>query len=68
MDGRDGKPGFSGMSAIGVTGAGAAAMRRSGSLGGWAVGATPEFLPEGRRAPASQRVRLHPANAFSSDR
>ncbi len=54
MDGRDGRPGFSGMSAIGVTGAGAAAasgIARSGSLGGWAVGATPEFLPEGVALP-----------------
>lgn len=72
MDGRDGKPGFSGMSAIGVTGGLAgggrgggrgrggaaqtggitqAAIAQSGSLGGWAVGATPEFLPEGVALP-----------------
>ena len=54
MDGRDGKPGFSGMAAIGVTGGGAAAangVARSGSLGGWAVGATPAFLPEGVALP-----------------
>lgn len=36
LEGRDGQPGFLGM-----------AFRRSGSLGGWAVGATPRKLPEG---------------------
>jgi hypothetical protein len=41
MDGRDGRPGFGGMSAVGV----AAVSGRGGSLGGWAVGATPAFLP-----------------------
>jgi len=47
MDGVDGKPGFTGMSAIGITGGAAA----SGSLGGWAVGATPVFLPDGLALP-----------------
>src|SRR5215471_2389237 len=41
LDGRDGHPGFGGMSAVGV----AAVSGKSGSLGGWAVGATPKFLP-----------------------
>lgn len=36
LDGQDGKPGFLGMG-----------FRRSGGLGGWAVGATPRMLPEG---------------------
>jgi len=43
-DGRDGKPGFGGM---GAAGAGAAAPGATGPLGGWAVGATPVFLPPG---------------------
>jgi hypothetical protein len=47
LDGKDGKPGFGGMSAIGVAGAGG----NGGSLGGWAVGATPSFLPEGVSLP-----------------
>ena len=42
LDGRDGHPGFGGMSAIGVAGA----RGGGGSLGGWAVGATPQYLPE----------------------
>jgi hypothetical protein len=41
LEGRDGHPGFGGMSAVGV----AAITGRSGSLGGWAVGATPKFMP-----------------------
>ncbi len=47
MDGADGHPGFSGMSAIGVSSAGG----NSGSLGGWAVGGTPYFLPDGLALP-----------------
>src|SRR5262249_52657133 len=46
-DGADGRPGFGGMSAIGVVGTGG----NGGSLGGWAVGATPAFLPEGVALP-----------------
>jgi mono/diheme cytochrome c family protein len=38
-DGRDGRPGFGGMGAAGLGG--------TGPLGGWAVGATPAFLPDG---------------------
>ena len=47
MDGHDGHPGFAGMSAIGVAGT----TGRSGPLGGWAVGATPVFLPDGLAFP-----------------
>ena len=47
QDGKDGHPGFGGMSAIGVGGAAGA----SGPLGGWAVGATPAFLPSGAALP-----------------
>src|SRR5262245_61127253 len=42
-DGRDGRPGFGGMGSAGV-GGGAGS---TGPLGGWAVGATPVFLPPG---------------------
>ena len=47
LDGHDGHPGFGGMSAVGVAGT----TGRSGSLGGWAVGATAAFLPEGLAFP-----------------
>jgi mono/diheme cytochrome c family protein len=43
QDGRDGKPGFGGMGSVGVAGIAGA----TGPLGGWAVGATPQFLPDG---------------------
>jgi hypothetical protein len=46
IDGADGRPGFGGMGSIGVTPGGG-----GGSLGGWAVGATPVFLPEGLALP-----------------
>jgi len=42
-DGRDGKPGFGGMGGVGVGGLNGG----TGPLGGWAVGATPQFLPQG---------------------
>lgn len=47
IDGADGKPGFGGMGSIGV----APGRGNSGSLGGWAVGATPTFLAEGLALP-----------------
>jgi hypothetical protein len=40
LDGRDGQPGFAGMG-----------FRGSGLLGGWAVGATPDRLPDGLALP-----------------
>jgi Tol biopolymer transport system component len=42
-DGADGRAGFGGMGAVGVTND----RGNSGSLGGWAVGATPFLFPEG---------------------
>ena len=47
LDGADGHPGFGGMSTIGITGG----TGNSGSLGGWAVGGTPVFLPDGLAFP-----------------
>jgi hypothetical protein len=45
--GGDGRPGFGGMGTVGVsTGTG-----NSGSLGGWAVGATPQFMADGLALP-----------------
>jgi len=46
-DGRDGRPGFGGMGTAGVGGV----QGGTGPLGGWAVGATPVFLPEGVALP-----------------
>ena len=47
VDGADGRPGFGGMGSIGVAPGGS----NSGGLGGWAVGATPIFMPEGLALP-----------------
>lgn len=47
VDGADGRPGFGGMGSIGV----APGRGNSGSLGGWAVGATPVFLADGLALP-----------------
>jgi mono/diheme cytochrome c family protein len=43
-DGADGRPGFGGMGAVGITNDRGG---DSGSLGGWAVGATPTMFPAG---------------------
>jgi hypothetical protein len=47
QDGKDGRPGFGGMGTVGIGGVAGA----SGPLGGWAVGATPAFLPAGAALP-----------------
>jgi Tol biopolymer transport system component/mono/diheme cytochrome c family protein len=46
LDGADGRPGFGGLSAVGIVGN----QQQSTGLGGWAVGATPRMLPEGLAA------------------
>ena len=48
VDGADGKPGFGGMGTVGVS---PNQGDTSGGLGGWAVGATPVFLPAGLARP-----------------
>jgi hypothetical protein len=56
LDGRDGQPGFAGMG-----------FRGSGQLGGWAVGATPDRLPEGLALPLPRgsdlvvQIHFHPS-------
>jgi hypothetical protein len=46
-DGKDGQPGFKRMG-----------FKRSGSLGGWAVGATPRLLPDGMAMPLKSGTDL----------
>ena len=48
LDGRDGHPGFGGMGSAGVSPGNPGAV---GPLGGWAVGSTPAFLPDGVALP-----------------
>ena len=63
-DGRDGKPGFGGMGSAGVGGINGG----TGPLGGWAVGATPQFCRDGGGARAAEGIRRHPADALPPDR
>lgn len=60
--GKDGQPGFPGMG-----------FRPTGSLGGWAVGAVPIFLPEGLAYPVTRasdlvlQTHLHPSGKAVSE-
>jgi mono/diheme cytochrome c family protein len=51
-DRADGRPGFRGLAPIGLTGRGGAGS----ALGGWAVGATPRFLPDGQALPIARNA------------
>jgi mono/diheme cytochrome c family protein len=53
-NGADGRPGFRGLAPIGLTARGAG----SGPLGGWAVGATPRFLPDGEALPIARNADI----------
>jgi mono/diheme cytochrome c family protein len=63
IDGADGKPGFRGLAPIGAN----PAISPAGPLGGWAVGASPRFLPEGLALPMSKgsdfviQMHFHPS-------
>jgi len=63
IDGADGKPGFRGLAPIGAN----PAIAPSGPLGGWAVGASPRFLPEGLALPMGKgsdfviQMHFHPS-------
>ena len=50
LDGKDGKPGFNGMTN--------ARVAAGGGIGGWAVGASPRFLPEGLAHPLPKGADL----------
>jgi len=52
-NGADGRPGFRGLAPIGLTGRGGGG---SGPLGGWAVGGTPRFLPDGQALPMARNA------------
>ena len=64
LDGADGRPGFGGMGTVGVINGVAASSQ---GLGGWAVGATPQMMPEGiaTRLPKGSdfllQVHFHPS-------
>ena len=70
LDGADGKPGFRGLSPIGAN----PAISPAGALGGWAVGATPRFLPEGQALPMGRgsdfiiQMHFHPTGKVERER
>jgi mono/diheme cytochrome c family protein len=70
IDGADGRPGFGGMGTVGVAGGG----NDSQGLGGWAVGATPQMMPEGiaARLPRGSdfllQVHFHPSGKAETEK
>ena len=69
-DGADGRPGFGGLGAVGAVNNGS----NSQGLGGWAVGATPMFLPDGvaSRLPRGSdfllQLHFHPTGKPESEK
>ena len=67
---KDGKPGFNGMMPVAFV----PAFGPSGDLGGWAVGGTPRFLPEGLAWPINKgsdfvlQLHLHPTGKPERER
>jgi len=74
FDGKDGKPGFSGMNGLGLGLGLQPAFAPSGGLGGWAVGGTPMFLPEGQAVPLAKgtdlvlQMHFHPTGKPETER
>jgi dipeptidyl aminopeptidase/acylaminoacyl peptidase/mono/diheme cytochrome c family protein len=70
IDGADGRPGFGGMGTVGVVNT----QQDQRGLGGWAVGATPMFFPEGlasRLAAGSDfllQLHFHPSGKPETER
>ncbi len=67
---RDGRPGFNGMMPVAFV----PGFAPSGDLGGWAVGATPRFLPDGLAWPLAKgsdfvlQLHLHPTGKAEHER
>jgi mono/diheme cytochrome c family protein len=70
MDGADGRPGFPGLAPIGAN----PNITPAGPLGGWAVGASPRFLPEGLALPMARnsdvvvQMHFHPSGKVERER
>jgi len=67
---KDGRPGFNGMMPVAFV----PGFAPSGDLGGWAVGGTPRFLPEGLAWPLGKgsdfvlQLHLHPTGKLEHER
>jgi hypothetical protein len=70
VDAADGQPGFRGLSPVGFNPSAAP----SGPLGGWAVGASPRFLPDGLALPMAKgsdvviQMHFHPTGKRETER
>lgn len=70
LEGADGKPGFGGAMPLGWV----PAFRPSGNLGGWALGNTPRFQPDGLAWPIAKgsdlvvQLHLHPTGKPETER
>ena len=70
MDGADGKPGFRGLAPIGAN----PNIAPAGPLGGWAVGASARFLPEGLALPMGRnsdfiiQMHFHPSGKVEREK
>ena len=70
IDGADGQPGFRGLAPIGAN----PAISPAGPLGGWAVGASPRFLPEGLALPMGRgsdfviQMHFHPSGKVEREK
>ena len=70
MDGADGKPGFRGLAPIGAN----PNIAPAGPLGGWAVGASARFLPEGLALPMARnsdvviQMHFHPSGKVEREK
>ena len=70
IDGADGKPGFRGLAPIGAN----PNLTPAGPLGGWAVGGSPRFLPEGLALPMGRgsdfilQMHFHPSGKVEREK
>ena len=70
IDGADGKPGFRGLAPIGAN----PNIAPAGPLGGWAVGASARFLPEGLALPMARnsdfviQMHFHPSGKVEREK
>jgi Tol biopolymer transport system component len=74
FEGKDGKPGSTGLNGLGLGLGIQPAFAPAGGLGGWAVGGTPAFLPDGHALPLAKgtdlilQLHLHPTGKPEMER
>lgn len=74
LEGKDGKPGSVGLNGLAFGLGAQAGLAPSGGLGGWAVGGTPQFLPDGQALPLPKgtdlvlQMHFHPTGKPETER